>query len=126
MAADSQGTIGHSSDTIEQALNQLRTQSPQSTIQLVKPLSGSKSGAQVFLCDLKAFTSAESSADVLNGQFVLKVQRIQATQESSYEAFLAWYPEFAEKHVPQLVFAQTSGDTRTEIYDVASFSLDTV
>jgi hypothetical protein len=105
-----------------EALEMLKAR-PHSGISLVKPLSGGRSGAHVFLCDLKDF---DAGTTTLNGQFVLKVQNVPAPYHSSYQAFVDRYSKFGETHIPDLTFAFAEGEARIEIYDIAGFSLDTV
>lgn len=92
-------------------------------IRLVKPLAGGRSGARVWLCDIRAPESASSPID---GQYVLKVSSGSLAQTRSAATLAQQLGAFAEMRVPTMVRSASSQDVSVELYDLAGHSLDTV
>jgi hypothetical protein len=91
-----------------------------SEIRLVKPLSGGRSGARVWLCDVIA-----SGSPSVDGQYVLKVAPISAGTGSA-SALAQELGAYAESRVPSMLSSATGHDLSVELYDLAGQSLDTV
>lgn len=92
-------------------------------IRLVKPLTGGRSGARVWLCDVIAPASDSSSVD---GQYVLKVSSGPLIATGSASHLAQELGTYAEIHVPSMLLSTTSRDLSVELYDLAGQSLDTV
>lgn len=92
-------------------------------IRLVKPLTGGRSGARVWLCDIIAPESASSPID---GQYVLKVSAGSLAPTRKAATLAQQLGAFAEMRVPTMVRSASSQDVSVELYDLAGHSLDTV
>ncbi|GAC67715.1 hypothetical protein GS4_09_00290 [Gordonia soli NBRC 108243] len=92
-------------------------------IRLVKPLTGGRSGARVWLCDIIEPASGSASVD---GQYVLKVSSGPLITTGSASDLALGLGTYAETHVPRMLRSATSDDLSVELYDLAGHSLDAV
>ena len=92
-------------------------------IRLIKPLTGGRSGARVWLCDVIAPAAASSPVD---GQYVLKVTSGPLISTARASVLAQDLGTFAEIRVPTMLRSATSHDLSVELYDLAGQSLDTV
>lgn len=90
-----------------------------SDMEVVKPLSGGYTDAQVLLVDI-----SNSTSDDLDGQFVLKVEYSQGRRQSeAHQEFVQGLGGFAESHVPKLLRSIEDQGLRADLYDIAGHSM---
>lgn len=104
--------------TADHALQLLASALPDTAVELIRPLSGGKSGAQVLLVDLT------NKTHTLDGQFVAKVQRARSGLQNPNEPFRQ-LGVYTKSHTPDIVHTSYQGDISIEVYDLAGFSTDT-
>lgn len=95
---------------------------PSSVIEVINPLGGGFTNAQVLLVDISG-----SPVKDLDGQFVLKVELSHGHPQSvAHSQFCSELNGFADHHVPKLLKSIEDQGVRADLYDIAGHSLQSV
>ncbi|KMO66808.1 hypothetical protein [Mycolicibacterium chubuense] len=100
------------------AMELIRSHFAGATVELIRPLSGGKSGAQVLLIDL---TDATQRRD---GQYVAKVQAARTAHGNPNERFRT-LGAYTLGHTPEIPLIEVKDGVSVELYDLAGFSTKT-